>query len=142
MKTLYKAKVTTKGARDGHSTSDDGVLDINLSTPKDLGGKGDKNTNPEQLFGAAYSASFGQALEEVAKEHGFDLGDFSVTAIVKIGKNEEDELQLAVVLDAYIPTADVESGERLVNEAYELCPYSRATRDNLDVTLNLLLDQD
>jgi len=65
-----------------------------------------------------------------------------VTATVKIGKNEDDMFQLAVILDSYLPTVDTETGEMLVNEAHEVCPYSRATQDNIDVTLNLLLDSD
>jgi Ohr subfamily peroxiredoxin len=79
----------------------------------------------------------------VAKNHEVELSkEFSVTAVVKLGKTEEDDLQLAVVLDCYLPGLDVETGEKLVNEAHEVCPYSRATRDNIDVTLNLLLDEE
>ena len=110
--------------------------------PKGLGGKGEKHTNPEQLFAAGYSACYGSALEAVAKKNKVDIGDFNVTATVKIGKTEEDEFQLSVVLDSYLPGVDVETGEKLVNEAHEICPYSRATRDNIDVTLNLLLDEE
>lgn len=142
MKTLYKAKVTTQGGREGHLKSDDGVLDMKLSMPKGLGGKGEKLTNPEQLFAAGYSACYGSALQEVAKNHKVDLGDFNVTATVGIGKTEEDDLQLSVILDTYIPNIDIETGEKLVNEAHEICPYSRATRDNIDVTLNLMLDEE
>lgn len=141
MKTLYKAKVTTEGGREGHLKSDDGVLDMKLSMPKGLGGKGEKLTNPEQLFAAGYSACYGSALQVVAKKHKVDLGDFNVTATVGIGKTEEDDLQLSVILDTYIPDIDIETGEKLVNEAHEICPYSRATRDNIDVTLNLMLDE-
>ena len=110
MKTLYTANVTTKGARHGHTTSDDGVIDMKLSMPKSLGGEGGKFSNPEQLFAAGYSACFGSALEAVAKDHKIDLGDFSVTAIIDLGKTEEDELQLAAILDCYIPGVDVETG--------------------------------
>ncbi|MEE3148420.1 MAG: OsmC family protein, partial [Bacteroidota bacterium] len=78
----------------------------------------------------------------VARGKKVDLGDYTVTATVKIGKNEEDMFQLAVVLDCYLPTLNVEEGEALVNEAHEVCPYSRATMDNIDVTLNLLLDDE
>jgi Ohr subfamily peroxiredoxin len=141
MKTLYTATATTTGAREGHVTSDDGVLDLDLSMPKSLGGKGGNNTNPEQLFAAGYSACYGSALQVVAKKHNVDLGDFSVTASVDIGKSDEG-LQLAVTLDSYIPGVDVKTGEMLVNEAHEICPYSKATRDNIDVTLNLMLDED
>ena len=141
MKTLYKAKVTTSGGREGHSKSDDGVLDMKVSMPKGMGGKGENVTNPEQLFAAAYSSCFGSALQVIAKKHKVDLGDFNVTATVKIGTLEDGNLQLAAILDSYIPGVDVETGEMLVNEAHEICPYSRATRDNIDVTLNLMLDE-
>lgn len=142
MKTLYKATVTATGGREGQVKSKDGVLDMPVSLPKGLGGKGEKHTNPEQLFAAGYSACYGSALQVVAKKHKIDLGDFNVTATVKIGKTENDDLELSVILDTYIPNVDVETGEKLVNEAHEICPYSRATRDNIDVTLNLMLDED
>ncbi|SDS22133.1 peroxiredoxin, Ohr subfamily [Gillisia sp. Hel1_33_143] len=143
MKVLYKAKATTEGGRDGHVKTDDGVLDMNLSLAKGLGGKGGDGTNPEQLFAAGYSACYGSALQLVAKNHKVDLGeDFSVSATVKLGTNEEGGLDLAVILDSYLPGVDVETGEKLVNEAHEICPYSRATRDNIDVTLNLMLDEE
>ena len=142
MKTLYKAKVTTSGGRKGHLKSDDGILDMNLSMPKSMGGKGEKHTNPEQLFAAGYSACYGSALQLLAKKHKVDIGDFNVTATVKLGTTEEGDLQLSVILDSYLPGVDVETGEKLVNEAHEICPYSRATRDNIDVTLNLMLDEE
>lgn len=141
MKRLYKAAVTASGGREGHVKSEDGVLDMDVSLPKSMGGKGEKKTNPEQLFGAAYAACYGSALQVVAEKHKVDLGDFNVTATVGIGKTEEGDLQLSVILDSWIPGVDVETGEKLVNEAHEICPYSRATRDNIDVTLNLLLDE-
>lgn len=142
MKTLYKASATTSGGREGHVKSDDGIIDMNLSLPKGLGGKGEKLTNPEQLFAAGYSACYGSALQIVAKKHKVDIGDFNVTATVGIGKTDEDDLQLSVILDSYLPGVDIATGEMLVNEAHEICPYSRATRDNIDVTLNLLLDEE
>lgn len=142
MKKLYKAKVTNSGGREGHVTSDDGILDMRVSMPKGMGGKGEKHTNPEQLFAAGYSSCYASALQVVAKKHDVDLGDFNVTATVSIGKTEDEEMQLAVILDSYLPGVDIETGETLVNEAHEICPYSRATRDNIDVTLNLLLDEE
>tara|TARA_R100001369_G_scaffold954_4_gene3226 strand:+ start:100696 stop:101121 length:426 start_codon:yes stop_codon:yes gene_type:complete len=141
MKTLYKAKVTTSGGREGHVKSDDGILDMRVSMPKGMGGKGENYTNPEQLFAAGYSSCFGSALQVVAKKHKVDLGDFSVTATVKLGTAEDGNLLLGVILDSYIPGVDVETGEKLVNDAHEICPYSRATRDNINVTLNLMLDE-
>jgi Ohr subfamily peroxiredoxin len=142
MKILYKAKATTSGGPEGHVKSDDGVLNMKLSSPKALGGKGGNFTNPEQLFAAGYSASFTGALEEVAKEQKIDLGDFTVSATVGIEKTEEGYLQMSVILDAYIPGMNVETAEELVNDAHEICPYSIATIDNIDVTLNLMLDED
>ncbi len=142
MKTLYSAKVTTEGGRKGRTISDDGILDLQLSMPKSLGGEGGDYTNPEQLFAAGYSACFGSALEMIAKSSNVDLGDYSVTVTIDLGQNEDKELDLSAVLDIYIPDIDVETGEDLINEAHEVCPYSRATRDNIDVTLNLLIDED
>ncbi|WBL23164.1 MULTISPECIES: organic hydroperoxide resistance protein [unclassified Zunongwangia] len=142
MKTLYSAKVTTEGGRDGRTTSEDGILDMKLSKPKSLGGEGGDHSNPEQLFAAGYSACFGSALEMIAKNADVDLGDYSVTATIDLGQNEDKDLELSAILDIYIPDIDVETGENLINEAHEVCPYSRATRDNIDVTLNLLIDED
>lgn len=141
MKNLYKTKVTTHGGRNGHTRSEDGILDMELKKPKSLGGEGGDYSNPEQLFAAGYSACYGSALEHVAKQHKIDLGDYSVTATIKLGQTESGKLQLSAILDTFIPNVDIETGEKLVNEAHEVCPYSRATRDNIDVTLNLLLDE-
>jgi len=142
MKTLYSAKVTTEGGRKGRTISDDRILDLQLSMPKSLGGEGGDYTNPEQLFAAGYSACFGSALEMVAKNANVDLGDYNVTVTIDLGQNEDEELDLSAILDIYIPDIDVETGEDLINEAHEVCPYSRATSDNIDVTLNLLIDED
>ncbi|UZO79293.1 organic hydroperoxide resistance protein [Aquimarina sp. ERC-38] len=141
MKTLYTAEATTKGGRAGKVTSSSKAIDNQLSVPKELGGEGGNNTNPEELFAAGYSACYGSALQHVADKHKIDLGDFSVTASVSIGKTEEEDFQLSVILDSYLPTVDIETGEKLVNEAHKVCPYSKATRDNIDVTLNILLDE-
>lgn len=142
MKALYTTRVTTSGGRNGHASSDDGSLDLELNVPAEIGGDGNGNPNPEQLFAAAYSASFGSALEQAAEDMHLELEDISVSAEVTLNKTEEDELELSVVIDAYIPGVDLETGEELVNAAHELCPYSRATSDNIDVTLNLLMDED
>ncbi|WP_019038915.1 organic hydroperoxide resistance protein [Psychroflexus tropicus] len=141
MKTLYTAKATAKGGRKGHVKTEDGPIDMPLSMPKELGGDGGDGVNPEQLFGSAYSACFGSALSLVAEKHNVDLGDFSVSAHISINKEDEGGLLLSAVLDSYLPgVKDIETGEKLVNEAHEVCPFSRATRDNMDVTLNLLQD--
>lgn len=139
MKTINTAKATADG-RAGHVKTEDGKIDMDLSVPKSMGGEGGDGTNPEQLFASAYSACFGSALQACAEKMKVDLGDFSVTATVKLGKSEEDELNLSAILDAYLPGVDTKTGEDLVNQAHEICPYSRATRDNIDVTLNLMLE--
>lgn len=142
MKTLLTTSATTKGGRNGHVKSEDGLLDFDLAVPKSMGGEGGNKPNPEQFFAAGYSACYGSALQAVAQKHKADLGDFSVTAEVSLGKDEDDHFQLSVVLDSYLPGVDKEMGEKLINEAHEICPYSRATRDNIDVTLNLLMDEE
>ncbi len=141
MKTLYTTAATTAGGRAGKASTADGKLSLDLSVPKELGGDGASGTNPEQLFAMGYSSCYGSALQHVADQKKIDLGNFSVTAEVSLGKNEEGDFQLAVILDTYIPGVSVEEGEELINEAHEVCPYSRATEDNIDVTLNLLLDE-
>lgn len=142
MKPKYQATVTAEGGREGLVTSEDGVLDFQLAVPKALGGKGGEFTNPEQLFAAGYAACFGSALQLIARQQKADLGDFNVTATVGIGEDPDDGgFLLEVELDVYIPGIDVKTGEDLINEAHEVCPYSKATRDNIDVTLNLLVDE-
>lgn len=141
MKTLYKTSVTASGARAGHIQFNDAQIDMNLSIPKSMGGEGGEGTNPEQLFGGAYAACFGSALLAVAKDHQVALGDFTVTATISLTKSDEGDLNLAAILDCYLPGQDIETGEKLVNAAHEICPFSRATRDNIDVTLNLMLEE-
>lgn len=139
---LYKTTSTAINGRNGKVSSDDSNLDVNLSLPKGLGGEGGDGTNPEQLFGAAYAACFQQALILSAKEKGITLDkDSTVAAIIELGKTKEDNLQLRATLDCYLPGIEIEVGKELVNKAHEICPYSRATRDNVTVTLNLLLDE-
>lgn len=141
MKTIFESKATNTGGRSGHVKSEDGVLDFDISMPNSKGKPDPKSTNPEELFAAAYSTCFAGALQVVAKEHGVDdLGDFNVTAIVSFNK-EDDGFFLEATLDAYLPTVDQDMGENLINAAHEICPYSKATRDNITVHLNLLLDE-
>jgi Ohr subfamily peroxiredoxin len=141
MKTIFKTSATNSGGRNGHVKSDDGVIDLPIQMP-DEDGKGDyKSTNPEQLFAAAYSTCFAGAIEAVAAQHNIkDLGNFNVMATIAFNK-EEDGFFLEATLDSYLPTVDKETGEKLINEAHNICPYSKATRDNITVHLNLLLDE-
>lgn len=142
MKTLYEATTIATGGRKGNVKSEDGPLDFNLSVPKSMGGDGGNGANPEQFFGAAYAACFGGALQSVANAENIDIDEetLSVTAIIGFCK-DEDGFCLEVTLDCYIPGVDLETGEDLVEKAHEVCPFSKATRDNITVTLNLLLDE-
>ena len=142
MKTLYEATSTAIGARNGRVKSEDGPIDINLSVPKSMGGDGGDGTNPEQLFGCAYAACFGSAIELVAESKKIDVAteDISVSATIGFCK-EEEGFFLEATLDCYIPGVDKETGEELVEAAHEVCPFSKATRDNITVTLNLLVDE-
>ncbi|AEH00180.1 organic hydroperoxide resistance protein [Lacinutrix sp. 5H-3-7-4] len=142
MKTLYEATTIATGGRKGNVKSEDGPLDFNLSVPKSMGGDGGNGANPEQFFGAAYAACFGGALQSVANAENIDIDEetLSVTAIIGFCK-DEDGFCLEATLDCYIPGVDLETGEDLVEKAHEVCPFSKATRDNITVTLNLLLDE-
>ncbi|MEZ4809187.1 MAG: Ohr family peroxiredoxin [Allomuricauda sp.] len=141
MKTIFESKATNTGGRSGHVQSEDGVLDFDISMPNSKGKTDPKTTNPEELFAAAYSTCFAGALQAMAKEHHVgDLGDFSVTATISFNV-EEDGAFLEAILDAYLPTVDKKVGEKLINAAHEICPYSKATRDNITVHLNLLVDE-
>ncbi|WP_452223810.1 organic hydroperoxide resistance protein [Lacinutrix chionoecetis] len=142
MKTLYEATTTAVGGRKGHVKSEDGPLDFNLSVPKSMGGDGGNGANPEQFFGAAYAACFGGAIQAVAEEENIsiDAENLSVSAVIGFCKDDEG-FCLEATLDCYIPGVDLETGEDLVEKAHEICPFSKATRDNITVTLNLLLDE-
>ena len=141
MKTIFEAQATNTGGRSGRVKSEDGVLDFPISMPNSKGKPDPKSTNPEELFAAAYSTCYAGAVEAVAKNHDIDdLGDFNVTAIVAFNK-EEEGFFLEVTLDTYLPTVDKKTGETIIKEAHEMCPYSKATRDNITVHLNLLMDE-
>ncbi|WP_223034415.1 organic hydroperoxide resistance protein [Hanstruepera marina] len=142
MKTLYEATTIAVGGRKGHVKSENSPVNFSLSVPKSMGGDGGNGANPEQLFGAAYGACFGGAIQAISQQQGLDIDDeaLSVTAIIGFCK-DEDGFCLEATLDCYIPGVDLETGEELVEKAHEICPFSKATRDNITVTLNLLLDE-
>lgn len=142
MKTLYEATTEAVGGRKGSVKSENSPIDFNLSVPKSMGGDGGSGANPEQLFGAAYAACFGGSIQAVAKHQGLDIDDeaLSVTATIGFCK-DDDGFFLEATLDCYIPGVDIETGEALVEKAHETCPFSKATQDNITVTLNLLLDE-
>ena len=137
---LYTATATAHGGRNGHTQSSDGLVSVDLSIPKVMGGPGKPGTTtPEDLFAAGYAACFGSALEYVGKQHKKDAGDATVTCAVSIGPKQGGGFGLAVRLrikDNNIAQADLVA---LVREAHEkVCPYSNATRNNIDVTLEVV----
>ena len=136
MKTLYEAEATSTGdGRNGRARTSDGILDVDLAMPVAMGGSGDA-TNPEQLFAAGYAACFHSALLTVARRLRLDLGDSHVTAKVALGSTEQRAYQLAVQLTAHLPTVDEVVAQELIEAAHQLCPYSQATRGNIDVVLD------
>jgi osmotically inducible protein OsmC len=141
MKTLYEATSTAVGGRAGHIHTEDNKIDLKLSVPSSMGGDSGSGVNPEQLFGCAYAACFGGAMEVIAKKKHVDIGhDYSVSATIGFCE-DEDGAFLEATLDCYIPGVDVKTGESIINLAHEICPFSKATQDNITVTLNLLLDE-
>ncbi|MET0744573.1 MAG: organic hydroperoxide resistance protein [Microvirga sp.] len=139
MQVLYTATATATGGRAGHIRSSDGVLDHRLAHPRELGGPGGEATNPEQLFAAGYAACFENALMRVARERKAPLAASSVTAHVGIGREADGFFRLTVALDVSVPDrdrAEVEEMARIAHE--EVCPYSRATRGNVPVTVRVV----
>ena len=137
-KILYTAHATSTGGRDGTSKSDDGILDVKLTTPKGLGGNGAPGTNPEQLFAAGYSACFIGAIKFVAMQQKVALpADTSITADVGIGPIPTG-FGIQVALNVTIPGMERAAAEQLVKAAHQVCPYSNATRGNIDVALNVV----
>jgi lipoyl-dependent peroxiredoxin len=137
MKLLYQAEATATGGRNGHVKSSDGVLDLQLSIPKGLGGAGGAHTNPEQLFAAGYAACFDSALAFVAGKQKVALSGTSVHAYVGIGQNDKGGFALAVKLEVGIPNVPRETAQALLEAAHQVCPYSNATRGNISVEVVL-----
>ncbi|HUT49784.1 MAG TPA: organic hydroperoxide resistance protein [Alphaproteobacteria bacterium] len=139
MNVLYSTTATAKGGRAGQARTADGVLDVSLSVPKELGGDGGPGTNPEQLFAAGYAACFESALRHVAGEQKKTIDDASVTATVGIGPREEGGFGLAVELEVSLKGMSKSEAEELVDFVHStICPYSNATRGNVDVTTKLV----
>jgi lipoyl-dependent peroxiredoxin len=134
-KTLYTASATATGGRDGNVKSDDGILDLKVVPPKSMGGAGGA-TNPEQLFAAGYAACFGSAAAHVARLQKLQTGPISITAKVSIGPVGKG-YGLAIELVAQIPELSREDGQKLIEAAHQVCPYSNATRGNIAVSLTL-----
>lgn len=137
-KVVYRAKAQATGGRDGRATSSDGVLDIKLGLPKEMGGAGGDATNPEQLFAAGYSACFLGAMKFVAGRDKFNLPkDAFIEGEVGIGPIPTG-FGIEVTLNIHLEGMDSAEAQKLVDAAHIVCPYSNATRGNIDVTLNVI----
>lgn len=138
MQVLYTAHATATGGRDGRGTSSDKALDVKLSTPKELGGAGGEGTNPEQLFAAGYAACFLSAMKLVGGALKTPIpADSSISADVGIGPNDKGGFGLTVKLAVSTPGMDQAAAQAVVERAHQVCPYSNATRGNIDVTLTV-----
>ena len=140
MNTLYTAEALATGdGRNGHGRTSDGKVDVNLTSPKELGGSGE-GTNPEQLFAVGYAACFHGALRLVGKNDGANIDDSAVGAKVSLGKNDAGGFQLAVEIEVTLPNLSREEAQALADKAHQVCPYSNATRGNIDVTVTVAED--
>lgn len=135
METVYTAKATATGGRNGHVKSFDSALDADVRVPKEMGGPSGTYLNPETMFAAGYAACFDSALNHVARLEKIQTGTTSVTASVSIGKLDNGGFGLAVVLEIEVPELDRTKAAELVQKAHQVCPYSNATRGNIEVKL-------
>jgi Ohr subfamily peroxiredoxin len=136
-KVLYTARAHVTGGRDGHGVTDDGELEVNLRIPKELGGTGG-GTNPEELFAVGYAACFESAIGGVARRRRIDAGEVTIASDVSLLPTGDGGFKLAVILDVQLPAVgDRETAVDLVRGAHQVCPYSNATRGNIDVELRI-----
>jgi len=134
----YSTRAVASGGRDGSANSEDGRLTAKLSTPKELGGAGGEGTNPEQLFAAGYAACFVASLKVAAQQLKTKIpDDTQVTATVGVGPRSEGGFGITTDLEVSLPGIDRADAEKLIETAHQICPYSHATRNNLDVGLSL-----
>lgn len=137
MKNLYTIGATAKGGRNGKVKSENGILDLEVRMPKALGGSNDEFANPEMLFAAGYAACFDSALNLVIKQTKTQTGETSVSAKVSIGQLDNGGFALAAELHANIPGVTLEQAQSLIERAHQVCPYSNATRNNIEVKLTV-----
>jgi osmotically inducible protein OsmC len=136
-KILYTAHALVTGGRDGHGRTDDGELEVDLRIPKEMGGAGG-GTNPEELFAVGYAACFESAIGGVARRRHVDAGEATIESQVSLLPTGDGGFKLAVILDVQLPSVgDRETAAELVRGAHQVCPYSNATRGNIDVELRL-----
>jgi Ohr subfamily peroxiredoxin len=134
---LYTAEAVVEGGRAGHGRSSDGRLEVALSVPQELGGDGGPGTNPEQLFAVGYAACFESALLGVARGRNMDASDARITSRVGLGPTGHGGFTLSVSLDLHAPHLSADDAKELMMRADERCPYSNATRGNIDVQLTV-----
>ena len=134
MKPLYTAQATAEGGRDGKVSTSDNTLQENLTVPKDMGGSGGEGTNPEQLFASGYAACFDGALNLIASKAGEEI-ESKTTVDVHIGK-EGDGFGLAADINVEMKGVDQDKADELVQKANDFCPYSKATKGNIEVSVN------
>jgi osmotically inducible protein OsmC len=134
---LYTATAHAHGGREGNVRVDDGPIDLPLTMPKGLGGSGAPGANPEMLFAAGYSACFESAVRLVARMQKIKFDDVSITARVTIGKTEDGGFGLAAALEGSFKGLGRAEAEKLMHAAHQVCPYSKATRGNIEVTLSV-----
>ncbi|GAA1494419.1 MULTISPECIES: organic hydroperoxide resistance protein [Curtobacterium] len=140
MDVLYTAEALSTGeGRNGKVQTSDGTFELDMAIPKEMGGSG-AGANPEQLFAAGYAACFHSALQGVARSQKVKVADSSVGGRVQIGPNGQGGFQLAVMLEVVIPGMDHDQAQALADAAHQVCPYSNATRGNIDVTITVSED--
>lgn len=137
MKTLYTIGATATGGRNGNVQSENGILNLDVRHPKALGGANDDYPNPEMLFAMGYAACFDSALNLIINKLKVKTGETSVTAKVGIGQLYNGGFGLEATLNVNIPNVSMEEAQTLAKKAHEVCPYSNATRGNIEVTLNI-----
>lgn len=137
MTPMYTAVVTATGGRNGKIVSDNGILNLEVRSPKALGGANNDYTNPEMLFAGGYAACFDSALNLVMRQQRVRTSETTVTAEVSIGKLDNSEFGLAVTLSVNIPQVIIGQAQELVEKAHQVCPYSNATRGNVEVTFKV-----
>ncbi len=136
---IYKTNATATGGRDGRARTEDGTVDVNLVVPKEMGGPGGEGANPEKLFAAGYSACFLGAMKAVSGKEGVKVPtDATVTATIGFGPRSEGGYGITADLAIDLPGVDRADAERLMHAAHEVCPYSNATRNNVDVGLTVV----
>ena len=137
MDAIYKTKATATGGRDGKVVTEDGILQLDVRIPKEMGGAGGAYTNPEQLFAAGYAACYDSALNFVARSQKIKINSM-VTSTVGLKMSTPGSIDLVVALDVEVGGVDRETAQKLLEQAHATCPYSKAIRNNVDVQVNLI----